>query len=161
MRDHCVPTKELASMVSEQLENAEFVAVANLVERFCRVVYVTAEEGILLDRRPPQGIGLRDRMPDGWNHDGEEAHLARYRAAKICIADELPDNFVRNLSGRKSEMDYAKRGWSPEDAAGEIITLWNAELKAPDIPIRAILVGFSHVRVQTSVAYNELYAQQQ
>ncbi|MDO6536248.1 hypothetical protein [Alteromonas stellipolaris] len=82
-REHIVPRKVLCSEAHKMFaEGASIEEVAELLERFLKVVLITREEQRYMDSAA--GLGLRQRMPEGWNfNDGDS--LARLNAAEIKV----------------------------------------------------------------------------
>lgn len=152
IREHCVPTKELLPRVLCVLclENEPHDKLVFLIEKFCRIAYLTKGEARKVDVR------YKKTLPSGWAPTKRSAWLARYRKFGIKLK-RPPKGFMPDLSGRKAEMDYAKLGWSSDRAAKEIVKLWNAGLCEPSIPIRAILVGYSHSNPWMSEKCRELW----
>lgn len=80
-REHVVPCSYLASKcVQAFLDGGTVAQVAELLDRYLKIVHISIEERQHLDFE----LKLRNRMPDGWNFGIHDA-FARLTAASILI----------------------------------------------------------------------------
>lgn len=81
-REHVVPCSYLASKcVQVFLDGGTVTQVAELLDRYLKIVHISLEERQHLDFE----LKLRNRMPDGW-HFGIHDAFARLTVANIAIA---------------------------------------------------------------------------
>lgn len=149
-REHCVPTKVLFPLIVDALEKNNGTSIKVLIEKFCRVAYLTRGESATVDEL------YRQRMPAPLKPSKRGAWLARYREFDIKLV-KPPRDFEPDLGGRPAEMAYASLKWTGANAADEVVKLWRAGLRKPGIPIRAILVGYSHSNCWMSEKCKELW----
>lgn len=80
-REHVVPRVYLCHRCHEMFAaGTPIEEIATLLQKYLKVVHITNDEQLFLDR--VQHMGLRERMPDGWRF-GEDDPYARLRAAGI------------------------------------------------------------------------------
>ncbi len=88
-REHVVPRKVILDECHRLLGQGEGDdVIAAVIRDHVRIVLITREECERLDRRA--GLGLRQRMPDGWRF-GDDIH-ARLAAAGIVWDPILPED---------------------------------------------------------------------
>jgi len=81
-REHVVPLVVIRDQAMVMFDKGASVAdVSNMIEKYLRIVNISAEEANYLDH----DLGLKERMPDGWEF-GSGDPLARLKAANIELA---------------------------------------------------------------------------
>jgi hypothetical protein len=81
-REHVVPCALIRNECLTMYINGKTIAdVVNMIDRHLRIVRITPEEARHMDH----GLGLKDKMPDGWRF-GIDDPLARLHKAGIKLA---------------------------------------------------------------------------
>lgn len=81
--EHVVPLRTVCLRCYEMFATgASDAEVATEMARLVRIVQITPDEKQRLDRTPPVGLGLKQRMPKGWRVENGDIY-ARLTAAGI------------------------------------------------------------------------------